>query len=890
MKSFKELIAEEQVGTLLKNPDHYLAHTPNETLGEHMGLVTHYFQDLIAVHSLEPLIDIMVLKLCKDAEGLATFAKKLFWQAILYHDFGKVNENFQRKLDNLAHFPKPIQNGIDSQHSVLSAFLFLIHQLSDGFEILVNESQKDQRKMIAFTFALAHTIMRHHNPSLDDISAEKTLDKLNSQLYKELEIYLHCYKKTFHPQLIAGIYSLRKSNVHFEKLDFEWFALIRLNFSLLTAADYYATSHYCNKWESFYVAFGVLTAIQRNKHFSALMHTHSHNESLYKRFEEIASKSPDTFRQKSPENLNKLRSRMAAEVIQKVREQSSGRLFYLEAPTGGGKTNMAFIASMELLQANPELNKVFYVFPFTTLATQTLQASQQTLGLEPEEWIELHGRAAWKQKAAKEETKDGLYGEERMDDIHNQFVNYPYTFLSHVRFFDILKADEKSSIYLMHRLANSIVVIDEVQAYNPELWDKMAYLLKAYAEAFNIRFIVMSATLPKIGSLAEADFCYLLPDAIDRFFTNPNFADRVSFSDELLARKQPKKEDRQDYLNWLANEIHEKSEAYRSKNGQVRTIVEFIFKKSATEFATLAEEVFHGYTVHVLSGTILEPKRKNIIRRLKSASDTEKNVLLITTQVVEAGVDIDMDLGFKNRSIIDSEEQLAGRVNRNVKKEGCTVYLFDLDDASVIYGKDRRFRETRQSLEKDYFNILRTKQFDRLYEKVKEWMDHTNLETGLAGTGRDYREQLIGKLNFPKVDSEFTLISQSNVSVFVPLEIRIKDGEEEVFTEQQLDFLETFGVFPQSDCLSGEDIFNLYRRLIQDRTDVFTDRKRNLKMLQSIMAMFTFSLFSESKLVSELKKGGNREEYGYIYLVSHREVYDYNKGLLDQKFSELIFI
>lgn len=56
------------------------------------------------------------------------------------------------------------------------------------------------------------------------------------------------------------------------------------------------------------------------------------------------------------------------------------------------------------------------------------------------------------------------------------------------------------------------------------------------------------------------------------------------------------------------------------------------------------------------------------------------------------------------------------------------------------------------------------------------------------------------------------------------------------------------------------------------------------------MAMFTFSLFSESKLDKELIRGGNREECGYIYLVGHREVYDYNKGLLDQKFSELIFI
>jgi len=890
MKTFKELMAKEQVATLLKNPDHYLAHTPDETLGEHMRLVTHYFQKLVEVHGLEPIIDQLLMKLCGDSKTLAEFAKEIFWQAILYHDFGKVNENFQRKLGNVEHFPHNVKNGIESQHSVLSAFLFLVHQLSEGIELLGNESLKNQQKVISFTFALAHTIMRHHHPNLDDLSAEKSFEKLSSDLCKGLENYIKCFYKTVHPQLVAGIQDLRKFNLHYSKLDFEWFALIRLNFSLLTAADYYATSHYCNKWSEPYNAFGVLTAAQRDRQFSALQQTHLHNKILYQLHQDFAFKTLESYRQKSPDNLNNLRSHMAAEVITKIRANAANRLFYIEAPTGGGKTNMAFIATMELLQANPELNKVFYVFPFTTLATQTLQSAGETLGLTEEEWIELHGRAAWKQKATEEEIKDGLYGEERLDDIHNQFVNYPYTFLSHIRFFDILKADHKSSIYLMHRLANSVVIIDEVQAYNPELWDKMAYLLKSYAEAFNIRFIVMSATLPKIGTLAEADFCYLLPDAIERFFTNANFADRVSFSDELLIRKQPKKDERKAYLDWLAEEILEKSESFRAKNGQAKIIVEFIFKNSATEFAEVAEKLFNGYAIYVLSGTILEPKRKDIIRKLKAKSKQPQNVLLITTQVVEAGVDIDMDLGFKNRSIIDSEEQLAGRVNRNVQKEGCTVYLFDLDDASVIYGKDRRFKETRISLEKEYFEILRTKRFDILYEKVKGWLNQTNQEKGLAGTGTDYREQLIGKLNFPKIDTEFTLIDQSNTSVFVPMAILIKDGFEEVFTQQQLSFLNTLGVYPQGNCLLGEDVFDLYRQLIADRSGNFTDRKRNLKMLQSIMSMYTFSLFSESKLVNKLIQGGNRIEYGYLYLVSHLEVYDYEKGLLDHKFSELIFI
>jgi CRISPR-associated endonuclease/helicase Cas3 len=898
MARFADLAKQGDVNSLLSEPQKYLAHTPDETLNDHMQLVTHYFLKLIEVHGLEALINGLLLQIDRDDKTLARFAKKLFWETILYHDFGKVNENFQRvKMKNMVNFTESKNNGIDTQHSVLSAYIFLIHQLSEGMIVAQKEGLQDQREIIMLIFAFSHNIIRHHSSKLDDLSGPGIFEKFKTEMCEQLEVYLKYYDKPFHPELPRMLASARKQ-VKFKELAFEWFALIRLNFSLLTAADYYATSHYCNKWKDHYREFGTLTHEQRQKHFSKLQHTHKHNQELYQKHEKILTHPLDNFQARSNKNLNELRSRMAAEVIANVRKNSSERLFYIEAPTGGGKTNMAFIATMELLEANPELNKVFYVFPFTTLVTQTMEAAEETLKLENEEYIELHSRAAWKQKELKEGNHDGLYGEARLDDIHNQFVNYPYTFLSHVRFFDILKANDKSSIYLLHRLANSVVVIDEVQAYNPELWDKMAYLLKEYAQTLNIRFIVMSATLPKIGDLAAADFYYLIPDAIKRFFVNPNFADRVNFSEDLLFRKRPEKgneEERTNYLNWLAKAIHQRSEDYRQTNGHVRTIVEFIFKKSATEFAALAEEVFDGYEVYVLSGTILEPRRKRIIRELKSKSSQQMNVLLITTQVVEAGVDIDMDLGFKNRSIIDSEEQLAGRVNRNVNKQGCTVYLFDLDDATVIYGKDLRYKEIKSSLEKEYFEILETKRFDVLYDRVKVWLGKTNQERRLAGTGRDYQDRLIGQLNFPAIDKEFTLIEHSNTSVFVPLDLPVeifleKEEAIQVFTEQQLQFLKELGVSVCNRKLSGTKVFELYKQLITDRSEGFADRKRNLRMMQSIMSMFTFSLFSESKLVKELISGGNSEEYGYLYLVRHQTIYDYEKGLLDQKFRELIFL
>ncbi|MBK7873828.1 MAG: DEAD/DEAH box helicase [Saprospiraceae bacterium] len=171
----------------------------------------------------------------------------------------------------------------------------------------------------------------------------------------------------------------------------------------------------------------------------------------------------------------------------------------MEAPTGGGKTNLSMLATVELLKANPKLNKVFYVFPFTTLITQTHKAIIETLGLSSDEVVQLHSKAGYNTK--EEETKDGQYGHDKLNFIDNLFINYPFACFHTSNSSDILKTNEKETNYILHRLANSVVVIDELQSYNPSHWDKVIYFIRNYAHYFNIKFILMSATLPKLGNL-----------------------------------------------------------------------------------------------------------------------------------------------------------------------------------------------------------------------------------------------------------------------------------------------------------------------------------------------------------------------------------------------------
>lgn len=887
LPSFDRLASTKAVAGLIKQHEKYLAHTPDETLAQHMALVSDYFLRILQNYGLEPIVDHLCLSVANKNERGASAVKKLFSDTVLYHDFGKVNENFQRVKMKNTRFLEEKHNGIESQHSILSAYLFLIHQYSNTEFCSVADSEK---KLYMLPAIFAHNILRHHSAHLDDFSSGRTFQRFTSRLCTSLVNYLELFTVEADETLIAGLSNLQ--NLSLSDLSFEWFLLIRLNFSLLTAADYYATSHYYGNWNMLYSAFGTLSVEQKQQHYQNLKYSQPYNRILYEQNEHIRNIDLSELRIRSSDNLNKLRSKMAAEVLENIRRYAHDKLFYIEAPTGGGKTNLAFIATQELLQVNPELKKVYYVFPFTTLVTQIKKSAEDTFQLRTDEFVELHSRAPLKERRA-EADQDGLYAENHVDEIDNQFVNYPYIFLTHVRFFDILTANDKSSIYLLHTLANSIVVIDEVQAYNPMLWDKMSFLLKKHAETLNIRFIIMSATLPKIGDLAEADFKYLLPNAISKFFTNPNFADRVTFDDTLAKLAPPKKEDRDAYIEALAYKVYEISETYRIVNGSARIIVEFIFKKSATQFAEVAKKLFPGYEVLVLSGTILEPRRREIINYLKSTDSLGKDVLLVSTQVVEAGIDLDMNLGFKNRSIVDSEEQLAGRVNRNAAKTGCTVYLFTLDDASLIYGADRRYREWKNGLEIDYLTILQTKRFDIIYDRIKEFLKKTNQGKNTGGTLTSY-ERHIADLNFPDVEKEFRLIEQKNISVFVPvsLPLNIKSGktEEPLFTRRQIEFLTQQGIPIEDDHVSGAQVFDLYKKVITNREVPFSERKLSVLLLQSVMCLFTFSLFGESNLVKELESGGNSIEYGYLYLTTHEEVYDYSLGLLDDKLKNMIFL
>lgn len=920
----------------------YLAHIPKngetrdaETLGQHLELVFKHSLEVCRLHGLDSVVESLILETVGQLEffqkEIATdFLMELFANAIAFHDFGKVNEYFQtdRMQNNDPMFKTvvPVVFEPRSGHSQLGAYIFSVYHFDKVAKLTIPaEHGLDRTKLAALILFFSNTILLHHSgrltPPHKKVLGNPFVEK-RGQLSKYLALYNGFPTATVFEQFAPGIERFFTS--FFQKpADFPLFALLRLNFSLLTASDYLATWHYgYGKGPETDRDWGVFSFEKRNALITSARTSKSFNADAYRYFESgnYVFKHP---KDASNDNLNALRTEMAVRVLQQLEKHQNDRLFYLEAPTGGGKTNLSMLAVAELMRRNPELNKVFYVFPFTTLITQTHKAIRETLKLADDDIALLHSRAGFQtlseaeqarrsadngEKTIEEENEDGVYGNRRRDFLQNLFVLYPFVLLTHVRFFDILKSKRKDDIYLMHRLANSVVVLDELQSYPPRQWDKMMYLLNQYGEFFNIRFILMSATLPRIDKIkAVKQVSTNMPEATDLlpnpedYFQNKNFKGRVKFRFDLLEHRES-----DITLQELAMVVLEKSQKRaEANNGRVFTIVEFIFKKSATEFWTEmdileGQEPFFGENIFVLSGTILESRRREIIAFLKKNIKAEgMKVLLITTQVVEAGVDIDMDLGFKNVSLIDSDEQLAGRVNRNVNKQDCEVFLFKVNEQHVLYGGDFRYQVARKLPPIFHREILETKDFHRLYERVFAEIDKTNRSELVENFRTDYLK-LIQQLDFPEADKKFPIIDQETISVFVPVSLPVfienEKGEQEAFMGKfELDFLKKNAAWNDGEAeVDGARVWQLYRQIALNKEKPldYIVSKIEQKTLQGILSKFTFSLFESDKNRTGLRSYCDPDDSfeNYFYLSRHYEVYDLKAGLDEKKLKEPDFI
>lgn len=819
------------VGDVLEDPDMCFAHLlegkeKKETLQEHTKLCQKYWKRMVEQRGLVSIFENFKNRYLQE---ISEEGKHLFdvmtVNIVTWHDFGKCNPRFQKdKMKHSWHMDLAPDNAIGSRHSILSAMFYL-----DYFIERINqlEDKQEKTKLKDFAYMYSYVISRHHG-NLSDFSEymNELLGKGNTEIGEKAWEWYQKWKNGETVKLYKHFTGNMENRLEMQTQGqaIGLYAWIRLQFSLLTAADYYATSEFMSGIEV--TDFGKFGDIQQ------LIRQYEDGE-VQKKIrnyqKEIYPMEPEKLQQVS--EINILRTELFSEAEENLKRNKDQSVFYLEAPTGSGKSNTAMNLSFTLMQENSDLRKLFYIYPFNTLVEQNMSILEKTFGNKKEIMSQIavvNSLVPFKNKKEVEEDRENSkkYQEILLD---RQFLNYPFILSTHVMLFRTMFGNAKEDVFGFQQLCHSVIVLDEIQSYKINLWSEMIAFLKEFAELLDIKVIIMSATLPNLEVLTDhkENAVRLLSDCL-KYFHHKMFRERVVPKYDLLEEDIT--------LESLAEHVLE------NKNKKV--LIEFIKKASAEEFYRILGERVES--VFLMTGDSSIQERKDLIEKIKGLS----SVILVATQVIEAGVDIDMDIGFKDISRLDSEEQFMGRINRSGKKDG-VVYFFNLDEAKSIYKEDVRGDERVTLMVPEIRTFLETKNFSAFYEsdilpvlkKKGEMIDKNNL--------KEFFSQKVGILNMPEVAEKMKLIDDNTQGIFICFGRKLGDVDSRMLWWE-------------------------YKELLENTQMNYAEKKVRLHDLRSEMNAFIYQ-FKNSALVEA------NEHIGDLYFIENGEEYFDENGVLKRE-------
>lgn len=836
---------------IIVKPELFYAHCDRdngkkpELLKEHVDRCYHYFEELWEHKNFKAIFENFQKELAPELsdEGIKLFYS-LIVNVIIFHDYGKINPRFQSITMKNTLGKWPVINCLDgTKHSMLSAAIYL-----DYFYEKIQESplSKDEKNMIhVFMLVNAYVISRHHGnlsrfeEFLEEFQPNRQLADIFSCMNQGdfTEVYHGPFcKRDRHmmnmPRQNTRIYHsfLEKQSSHAGL-----YTYIRFLFSVLVSCDYYATSEYDNGIEM--SAFGTI----ENTEF-ATQYEQSERVKQIRRF------NPESCVD-DKKDINILRNRMFYEAEQTLLKNKDTNIAFIEAPTGAGKSNLAMNCSLKLLDKN--INKIFYVYPFNTLVEQNYDTLEKIYGqtdifksiavinsITP---IPLNGTRKFWENLDKEENEK-FYQKALLD---RQFLNYPFILTTHVNLFQIMFGCEREAAISFYQLAGSVVVLDEIQSYKNVLWTEIMMFLQCYSRLLNMKIIIMSATLPKLDMLTgNHEKVVNLIENPEKYFQDARFKKRVALSYELLYQDK-KTEMKELYAHVLG----------QAQKGR-KLLMEFITKTSAEKFYhMLTESGREDLQIFCMTGDDNQIDRKRILREMDTA-DKDKAVILVATQVVEAGIDIDMDIGYKDISKLDSEEQFIGRINRNFKRKG-VVYFFDMDNESGIYKEDYRV-DTAYTLRKDEMKqLLADKNFGKYYDYIlkgiRKYRNDRKNENGIEAFVDNVK-----KLDFVWISQKMKLIDKNDdwkMSVYFAREITTDTGE----------------------IIDGKQVWDRYRELLSDMTMNYAKKQVLLSEVKSKMSYFIYQIKIDNSL-------DYNDRIGEFYLIEDAEQYFENGRLNTDKF------
>lgn len=434
---------------------------------------------------------------------------------------------------------------------------------------------------------------------------------------------------------------------------------------------------------------------------------------------------------KTDSKINEIRAKILNSCIE-FSEKPIG-LYSLTVPTGGGKTLSSLAFAVKHAIKN-NLERIIYILPFTTIIEQNADVFRSVLGKESV--LEHHSNF--------ESDKDDEWSR-----LASENWDAPLTVTTNVQFFESLYATKPSRCRKLHNIANSVVILDEVQSLRSDYLLPCIEVLRELSLHYNTTFVLCSATQPAIQK--RSDFKAGLENVIE-IIGNP----------QELAQKMKRVD-----INFISEISDIDLIGHLAKYQQCLCVVNT--RKHAKKFYDLfieKEGVFH------LSALMCPVHRTIILQKIRKALKDSNPCKVISTQLIEAGVDIDFPVVFRALSGIDSIAQAAGRCNREGKLKAGMVFVF-IPEEGLPPGVFRQTAQTAEMVIRQYpddiLSLAAIEEYFKNYYWLKgELLDKKKILEKIKIGQRD------GDFPFKEIAEEFKLIETDTKPVIIPFDEKAK--------------------------------------------------------------------------------------------------------------------
>lgn len=450
-------------------------------------------------------------------------------------------------------------------------------------------------------------------------------------------------------------------------------------------------------------------------------------------FEKLQKHIAGWLQNQERDTVNGRRTEILKNCIDSGKEEKG--LFRLTVPTGGGKTiaSLAFGLSHAV---EHRMNRVIYVVPYTSIIEQNAEVFRTILG--ERNVLENHCNVDYE---SSEELKPLQLASENWDK--------PIVVTTNVQFFESLFANKSSKCRKLHNIANSVIIFDEAQMLPNDYMKPCIAMMEELVRNYRASIVLCTATQPALTSFfqKDADIRELCPRMEEQF----RFFERVTYQNMGIVTEEE-----------LVNRLN--------KEKQVLCVVNTRKK---------AQSVYHhleGEGVYHLSTSMYPKHRQRVLNKVRERLNKEERCVLISTSLVEAGVDLDFQTVYRQLAGVDSMIQAAGRCNREGKRKQneSMVSIFQFEEAESVPGQRQQIDVSKMLLADDEdISSLETiqKYFETLYHLKGESLDKKRILD-------EFQEK---RYNFAKVGKEFKLIEENTKTLCITRE----DEAEQLLREME---------------------------------------------------------------------------------------------------------